>query len=138
MTLSVGQRAIVPDASAAVRLVLGEPTWIDAWEGWASSGALILVPANFGHEVANALLRSARIGGAATVAALERLFHVGIETADRGVAGLASATLLADRHRLTIYDAAYLDLALDVDAELATLDDALRGPARSEGVTLIP
>lgn len=134
--ISAAPRAVVPDASVAVSLVLGDPRWVDAWRDWTASSALILVPAHFGHEVANALLRSARAGSHATTAALERLFRTGFETADRGLLGLAEAVRLADQHGLSVYDAAYLDLAIDVDGELATLDRDLAAAATAEGVAL--
>ena len=41
---------------------------------------------------------------------------------------------LARKHRLTVYDAAYLELAVRLDAPVASLDDALNAAARSEGV----
>jgi predicted nucleic acid-binding protein len=43
---------------------------------------------------------------------------------------------LARRHRLTFYDAAYLELALRHEA-LATLDDELLRAAEREGVALV-
>ena len=43
---------------------------------------------------------------------------------------------LSQRHRLTFYDAAYLELALREKAALATLDDALARAADAEGVAL--
>ena len=48
------------------------------------------------------------------------------------------ATLqLAARHRLTLYDAAYLELALRRAIPLATLDVELRAAASAEGVKLL-
>jgi predicted nucleic acid-binding protein len=44
---------------------------------------------------------------------------------------------LARRHRLTVYDAAYLELALRQALPLATLDVALIDAARTEKVRLI-
>lgn len=44
---------------------------------------------------------------------------------------------LARRHRLTVYDAAYLDLAMRECVALATLDQALVCAARQEGVALV-
>jgi predicted nucleic acid-binding protein len=44
---------------------------------------------------------------------------------------------LARRHRLTVYDAAYLELALRKGHPLATLDAALSIAARAERVPLI-
>ena len=44
---------------------------------------------------------------------------------------------LARRHRLTVYDALSLELALRVQGRLATLDGALRQAAVAEGVTVV-
>ena len=44
---------------------------------------------------------------------------------------------LARSYRLTVYDAAYLELAQREDAPLATLDDALTRAAKAEVVPLI-
>jgi predicted nucleic acid-binding protein len=44
---------------------------------------------------------------------------------------------LARRHRLTFYDAVYLDLALRERLPLATLDGALAAAAHAEGVPLV-
>ena len=49
----------------------------------------------------------------------------------------AAVMALALRHRLTVYDAAYLELALREALPLATLDAALSAAAQAEGVTLI-
>jgi predicted nucleic acid-binding protein len=43
---------------------------------------------------------------------------------------------LCRRHRLTAYDALYLELALRENAELTTLDAALARAARDEGVSV--
>ena len=45
--------------------------------------------------------------------------------------------LLARRHGLTVYDAAYLELALRRGASLATLDMRLSAAAASEGVEIV-
>jgi predicted nucleic acid-binding protein len=137
VTFVRGQPAIIVDASAAVRFLLGDPTWIAAWRAWTTAGAMILVPAHFGHEVANALLRSVGVGSQQTIAMLGQLYGTGFEVADRGLSGLESSVALADRHGLSVYDAAYLDLALDVDGDLATLDGPLREAAALEGVPLL-
>lgn len=46
----------------------------------------------------------------------------------------AATIRLAERHRLTVYDAAYLELALRRELSLATLDAQLRSAALSEGL----
>ena len=48
------------------------------------------------------------------------------------------ATLqLSERHRLTLYDAAYLELALRRGVPLASLDAELRGASQAEGVAVL-
>jgi predicted nucleic acid-binding protein len=44
---------------------------------------------------------------------------------------------LADRHKLTVYDATYLELALRRALPLATLDRDLRNAAQAEGIKLL-
>jgi len=44
---------------------------------------------------------------------------------------------LAEQHRLTLYDAAYLELALRLGLPLATLDQDLRAAGDAAGVTLL-
>jgi predicted nucleic acid-binding protein len=51
-------------------------------------------------------------------------------------AGAKSILALSRKHRLTAYDAAYLELAIRRDLELATLDRELRAAAINEDVTL--
>jgi predicted nucleic acid-binding protein len=48
-----------------------------------------------------------------------------------------STARLAARHRLTLYDAAYLELALRRSLPLASIDKELRTAARTEGVELL-
>jgi len=137
MTFSAAQRTVVVDASAAVELLCGDATWYDRWQAWLEADAMILAPAHFSGEVANALLRSVRLEALEAANRLARLFGLGLETADRRLPGLLGAIELAERHRLTVYDALYLDLALDVDAELATLDRDLAAAAEAEGVAVV-
>jgi predicted nucleic acid-binding protein len=49
----------------------------------------------------------------------------------------ASVMALARRHRLTVYDAAYLELAQREGLTLATLDRALANAARAEKVPVL-
>ena len=137
MTLTWSQPAIVIDASIAVPALKAESGWDAKLAEWIETGAMLLAPAHFGHEVANALLRSAGLRPDEAELVLERLFAIGIEPTDRGRAGLAGSMQLARRHGLTVYDAAYLDLALDVDGSLATRDRELAAAAEAEGVEVI-
>ena len=138
MTFSAAPRAIVVDASVAIELLRGDADWLARWRSWTAAGDLLVVPAHFGHEVANALLLVHRLPARAAAATLERLFATGLEVIDRDVDDMQASVHLADDHRLTVYDAAYLDLAIELDGELATVDDRLRDAAAAESVPLDP
>jgi predicted nucleic acid-binding protein len=137
MTFIRPVRAIVVDASSMVEVAIGDQTAIDRFGEWQDAGALVLAPPHFGTEVANALLLGARLDAADVAARLDALFRAGVDVADRGVRGLVDATDLAARHDLTVYDAAYLALAIDVDGELATGDRTLARAARRESVSVL-
>jgi predicted nucleic acid-binding protein len=49
----------------------------------------------------------------------------------------SAALSLADRHGLTVYDAAYLEIASRRKIPLATLDRQLREAATSDGIQLL-
>jgi predicted nucleic acid-binding protein len=136
MSFLVIDPPIVVDASVAVGAVLGEPSREDTLFGWATSGRLLLAPAGFWVEIANALIRGHRLSIDDVLSLITTVRHAGVEVADRGFGGLEAAIVLADRHTLTVYDATYLWLALDVDGELATFDKALIRAAQAEGVGL--
>jgi predicted nucleic acid-binding protein len=138
VTLRQAQRALVVDASAAIPFLQGDPEWNRRWEEWTARGDMLLAPPHFAFEVANGLLRGTSIRSATHVSDLIRqLFAVGVEVVDRRLDGLLEAIRLAVGHDLTVYDAAYLGIAIDVDGELATLDAALAAAAAKEGVPLV-
>jgi predicted nucleic acid-binding protein len=71
----------------------------------------------------------------ATLADLAQLpIQVDVETDNQAWGG---ALQLAERHQLTLYDAAYLELALRRNLPLATLDEDLRSAAHAEKVRLL-
>ncbi|PZA10864.1 PIN domain nuclease [Rhodopseudomonas palustris] len=100
--------------------------------------ATAVAPALFWFELRNTLLvgsRRGRIDSQQIKRVLDRINRAAI-TFDR----LPSADALFDlaqRHRLTFYDAAYLELAQRERIELATLDAALVRAATAEGVALV-
>jgi predicted nucleic acid-binding protein len=120
-----------------VEVAIGDQAGIARFAEWQDAGTIVLAPPHFGTEVANALLRGARFDAADVAARLDALFRAGVDVADRGLPGLVDAIDLAARHDLTVYDAAYLALAIDVDAELATSDRVLVRAARSESVPVL-
>jgi predicted nucleic acid-binding protein len=98
------------------------------------------VPALWRLEVANSLnmgVRRGRIEAAFRDAALTDLALLNITTDPHTNDFAWTATLrLADRFRLTLYDAAYLELAQRLACPLATLDQELRAAAGALKVPL--
>ena len=100
-----------------------------------------VVPALWRYEVANGLqmaVRRKRIGAAYRDASLAdlRLLPITIERSGDDVVWTAMIGF-ADRFALTIYDAAYIELALRRDLPLATGDRAMRNAARVLKIELI-
>jgi predicted nucleic acid-binding protein len=97
-----------------------------------------IAPALWWFEVRNALLRSERRGRLDPIQTAAILAHLGrLPIAlDRDPAGDA-VFALARAHRLTFYDAAYLELAQRLNAPLATLDRQLAAAARVAAVPLL-
>ncbi len=134
--------SLVLDSSATLAWIYGDET-TDAiralFDQVADEGAA--VPALWRLEVANSLtvaLRRHRIDEEFRRAALADLAMLDIRTDPNTDAQAWSATLhLADRFRLTLYDAAYLELAQRRKLPLATLDQDLRKAGATLGVTLL-
>lgn len=100
-----------------------------------------LVPAWWFIEITNVLAfaeRKARITPAQSDAFIADLDKLGIER-DDAAPDRAFTHLLAlcRMHKLTSYDAIYLDLAVRRNLPLATLDDDLRKTAKKLGVSLL-
>jgi predicted nucleic acid-binding protein len=131
---------IVVDASVVAAWVLPDESSEEAdavLQRVAAEGAL--APELLWHELRNILLTAARRGRIPLpdiVPSLLRLRRLPIETINVG--GFADARLidLAERYRLTAYDAAYLLLALERGVALATADRALVSAAEAAEVGL--
>lgn len=50
---------------------------------------------------------------------------------------MGSIYMLAKAHQLTVYDAAYLEIAMRENSPLATFDDALKNAAKKSGVVVL-
>ncbi len=137
MSFSRAPRAVVVDASVMVELIGAQESYLRLAADWAREETMLLAPVHFRAEVANALLRSVRLPAAEVSLAAGEIDRSGVELVDRGLKGVLEAIDLADRHGLTVYDALYLQLALDVDGELATLDKDLATAAAAEGVAVV-
>lgn len=131
---------VVVDASMTLSWVLADEFTERsqrALEVVSEGGAL--VPALWTFEVANAL-RSAERRGRLTDSAVRRallgLAGLAIDQDDRRPDGQRLIDL-AREFDLSVYDAAYLSLAIEANLPLAALDNRLERAARQAGVDLI-
>lgn len=106
-----------------------------------TEGSEALCPPHWPLEVANCLLVAERrkiTQASKTSQFLSLLSHLRI-LVKPGDAGSGNSLLLLGREQgLTVYDAAYLELAMQSGMPLGTLDGALRQAAERVGVTLLP
>ena len=134
--------AFVVDCSMAMAWLFHDeatPKTADLLNRLATEPAL--VPAWWFIEITNVLVmaeRNGRITPAQSDAFIADLGKLGIER-DNEAPDRAFTYLLAlcRTHRLTSYDAIYLDLALRRNLPLATLDEDLRKTAKKVGVHLL-
>lgn len=131
--------AVVYDASFAAAWCFGDERGSAAAEGIVRRfrDRSALVPSIFWYEIRNVLVlrerrEEAGTGGDFAAVFLERLGELDVE--EVSVRDTAAVLDLARRHRLTIYDAAYLDLAIGRGARLATLDRRMAEAAAAEGL----
>lgn len=105
-------------------------------------GAKALVPALWRWEVANALLmteRRKRIIQAGLSRHLTQLNSLPIEMDDTAChQEWTSTLLLAQKHKLSSYDAAYLEMAIRFEIALGSLDEGLHTAAKTEKLPLLP
>jgi len=97
-----------------------------------------LVPQHWMLEVRNSLLMGERRGRIRASEVDERLDSlIALPLRSDSEPDLDVAFALARAHRLSIYDAIYLELAKRTGLALATLDDRLKQAALSEGLALV-
>ena len=100
----------------------------------------VIVPRLWHAETTNLLLtaeRRQRIKPEQCEELLELLASLPIETDDESDRLRGPVLRLARAHRLSVYDAIYLDLAMNRGLALATRDVAPQKAARAEAVSLI-
>ena len=131
---------IVLDASAAIAWAYGEEgDRLDALIREVATSVAV-VPGHWVLEVVNALLlgeRRRRLKPGQRDEILARIQELPIRVDDEtSLRGWRDIPEMAARHGLTAYDAAYLELALRLEAPLATLDQDLARAARAAKVRL--
>jgi predicted nucleic acid-binding protein len=113
----------VVDASAVVALLFNELTREEIVPRLRD--ATLSAPSLIGFEVANACLKKIRATPAEQQALLEAFSLFDALSISLVTVDLGAALVLAERTKLTLYDASYLWLAHALGAELVTLDAKL-------------
>jgi predicted nucleic acid-binding protein len=102
------------------------------------AGANVVVPELWFLEIANGLLvlqRRKKLSAGERKEALNTLVALNLIVDDEsGKRAFDSISELAEKHSLTVYDAAYLELAIRRNLPLASRDESLLRAARSAGV----
>ena len=134
--------SFVLDASVAVALFYPEPAFIDATKtfGRRIATETAVAPLILATEVLNVLVRAERRRRGADVFLEEQVatlttLNVAYD-ADTFVVLLNATLPLARRYRLSIFDAAYLELAIRLSLPLATFDVGLTRAATAASVPL--
>jgi predicted nucleic acid-binding protein len=130
--------AIVLDASVTIAWALGEADPRAHLARARVQNGEAIVPRLWWFEIRNGLVvneRRGRFTELETVRFLRDLSQLVIVFDD--TPDSIAVLTLARRHRLTVYDAAYLELALREAVPLATLDVALAVAARAENVPVL-
>jgi predicted nucleic acid-binding protein len=133
----------VVDASVALAWCFEDEAtnWTDGLLDRLRRGDEIAVPAHWPTEISNGLLfavRRKRIKSDQPALFWDELARLPIEIEPPLTPLQAKAILaLSEKHTLTVYDAAYLELAQRRHLPLATLDSELRTAASAEVVVLL-
>ena len=137
-------KALVIDGSTTIGFLLKDEQSASALKvlDAVESGIPTFVPAHWCVEVANGLImaeRRKRASQADITEALSLASALPISEDDQTARWAGSATAaLTRQYGLTIYDAAYLELAMRRGAALATTDQALAKAAKAAGVAIFP
>jgi predicted nucleic acid-binding protein len=136
-------RAFVLDASTTLGWMLDRPMPARAAQARKRviAGDVPVVPHHWLHEVSNAVVVSERRGrlrvDQVNMLAIDLDEFSGVVEVDPVTVRPSALIELARQTQLTVYDAAYLELAARRRLPLATLDDTLRDAARRAGLEAI-
>jgi predicted nucleic acid-binding protein len=133
----------VVDASMGVSWVCEDQATLesDALLNQVTSGVPVVVPSFWFLEMANVLLilqRRGKLTAAQKKFALEKLAAMQFTVDDEAASNaFGQINDLAERHRLTVYGATYLELALRRKLSFASRDQALKAAGKRCGLKLL-
>ena len=125
---------IVLDASVILKWIFGDEDGGNKALRWkndhAAGSETIAVPDLLFYEVANALATKTRLSKEDVAEAFSLLWDFKLERFDFGKEEFLSAMFLSKEYAITLYDAAYIELACRLDCLFITADKKLYDKAR--------
>jgi predicted nucleic acid-binding protein len=134
--------SLVLDAAVALAWCFQDETtaYTESILDLVTSGRVAVVPSLWPYEVANVLAlaeRRRRATWASIRSFLHRVYSLPVRVDEGGMTtAFEQALSIARERQLSVYDAAYLELAIREGLPLATLDGDLRRAAKAIGVRL--
>jgi predicted nucleic acid-binding protein len=108
---------------------------------WAMQGSTLHVPSLWVWEILNVVavtVKRRRLTPERADEFLRQLGNLNFRIdAPPAITDFPRLQALAQRHKLTAYDVAYLDLAMRLSLPLASVDDDLRKSALTEGIEIL-
>ena len=125
---------IVLDASVILKWIFSNEEGGNEALRWkndhASRHETVAVPDLLFYEVANVLATKSRLGKEASAEAFSVLWDFNLECFDFGRDEFLSAISLSAEYEISLYDAAYIELAVRLNCSFVTADKKLYGKTR--------
>ena len=121
----------VVDASVVLQWLLGEPSTgsKEILEAHLNGSEPLVAPELLHYEVANVLATKIKLTSDEASELFDNFLDLQIETYSLGADEYRASLDLAQRYRLTVYDASYLALASALHVNLVTADKRFAGRA---------
>lgn len=137
MNLTSPQKLITVDASVAIKWYFNEVSSQDAlrWYRLIKNRSVVAIaPELIFLEISNVVLRRYKFSGGDCLAMVDDLERLGLEVVPVSDLNLTNIIRFAAQHRLTVYDASYLEVARVSGTRLLTVDQEMieRVPALTQ------
>ncbi len=120
---------IVLDASVVLKWIFADEDGGERAERFkkahVSGQEVIAVPDLLFYEIGNVLATKTRLPGASVAEAFSLLWDFGLERFDLGLDEFQSSLALSRKHKITLYDAAYVELSRRLTCPFVTADRKL-------------
>jgi predicted nucleic acid-binding protein len=126
---------MVLDASVVLKWLFDDEAAADRAarlkDGHASGHEIVAVPDLLFYEIGNVLATTKRLSEAAIRSAFSLLWDFGLERFDLGLEEYQGALALSRKYKITLYDAAYVELSRRLKCTFVTADKKLYEKVKS-------